>query len=212
MQKVTVIKGVAAPLLRDDINSDQILPGAYLRGFKPDYAAGLFAFWRQDPHFILNQAGYDQTRILIVGQNFGCGSTREQAVWAIERFGIRVLIGLGFAEIFRENLLKNAILPIILKQDTYAAIVKAAASIGSRDHMTVDLASQTISVPGAEPVHFEILESERIALLEGLDEIGLTLLEGSAIATYEQKDRLDHPWQQEFITRLFENPISSMRS
>ena len=192
------VEGITAVIAKDDVDSDQILPGSYLRGFKPDYAAGLFAYWRQDDGFILSQPGYRNTSILITGGNFGCGSTREQAVWALDRFGIRVIIGLGFAEIFRENLLKNAILPVILPADAHAAVAATALRLGSAAPMAVDLVSQSITAADAEPVRFELAAVERTALLEGLDEIGLTLQQVDEITAYEQRDRVTRPWLQSF--------------
>ena len=198
MRRFTALESIAAPLLRDDIDSDQILPGAYLRGFKPDYATGLFAFWRQDKNFILNRPGYEKAGILVVGRNFGCGSTREQAIWALERFGIRVVVGLSFAEVFRENLIKNGILPIGLDEEAHASVVKTAMRLAGTAPMTVDLFTQTIAAPGASDLHFELAPVERTALLEGLDEIGMTLREMDAIAAYEADDRSLRPWRQSF--------------
>jgi 3-isopropylmalate/(R)-2-methylmalate dehydratase small subunit len=169
-----------------------------LRGFQPDYAKGLFAYWRQEPGFILNQSGYDKASILVAGQNFGCGSTREQAVWAIERYGFRVIIALGFAEVFRENLLKNGILPVILAPEAHARVVEIAQRLGSGGQMTVDLASQRITAPGVDPVAFDIAATERTALIEGLDEIGLSLKQEAALAAYEANSQAARPWQQGF--------------
>jgi 3-isopropylmalate/(R)-2-methylmalate dehydratase small subunit len=196
MRRFETVTGTAALLPQDDIDTDQVLPSAYLRGFHADYGVGLFAEWRKQADFVLAQAAYRDTRILITGANFGCGSTREHAVWAIDHFGIRVLIAPSFPEVFRANCLKNALLPIVVGPADHAALVAAAEAAGPQPAWSVDLEHQTIRAPNDVSIGFEIAPAERRALLEGLDEIALTLLQRSALDHFEARQRLARPWLQ----------------
>ncbi len=197
MRRFEEVQGIAALLPQDDIDSDQILPSAYLRRFDADYGVGLFAEWRKDPAFVLAQAAYRSAKILIAGANFGCGSTREQAVWAIDAFGFRVLIAKSYAEVFRANCLKNGLLPIVLEAEAHAALVEAARSTGATGRFTVDLANSRITGPDGYTLTFRIAPAERNALLEGQDEISMTLRAAEAIADYEARERTERPWLQE---------------
>jgi 3-isopropylmalate/(R)-2-methylmalate dehydratase small subunit len=202
MQPFTTLTGVTAPLLRDDINTDQICPVLPLRLLDPDYAAQLFVRLRKrpdgsdNPDFVLNQPQYRSARILVTGRNFGCGSARESAAWAIAAFGIRCIVARSFAELFRNNAIRNGILPIVLPDaamETFEA--KVAAAAGAQP-FAVDLAVQHIVCPDGTPIAFTIDNADRAALLQGLDEIGLTLQNAADIAAFEQRCRATQPWLQ----------------
>jgi len=201
MQPFTTLTGVAAPLLHDDINTDQICPVLPLRVLDPDYAAQLFTRLRRRPDgsatdFVLNQPHYASARILVAGRNFGCGSARESAAWALDGFGIRCVIARSFAELFRNNCLSNGILPVVLPDaEMDALIAKIAAANGSAP-FTVDLVDQRITCPDGASIPFEIAAADRNALLQGLDEIGLTLQNEDAISAWERRTAATQPWLQ----------------
>lgn len=186
------VTGRVAVLDRDDVDSDQILPAAYMRGIDPDYAAGFFGLWRKEPGFVLNRPELRGAPILLAGRNFGCGSTREHAAWAVKAFGIRALLAESFAEVFRDNCLKNGVLPLPLPQPSLAAIRAADGPV------TIDLERQRITAPGLD-LAFAIAPEERTALLEGLDDIGMTLKCGDAIAAFEHRERGERPWLQRMV-------------
>jgi 3-isopropylmalate/(R)-2-methylmalate dehydratase small subunit len=194
------VTGVAAPLLTDDINTDQIAPAS--RNFKPDYAELLFSRWRRTtegdeiPDFVLNRAPFRQAQILVARENFGSGSSRESAVWALIAFGIRAVVARSFADIFRENCLKNGLLPIVLAPDDRAAFEAAVVAADGASPCTVDLVEQTVSGPGAQTYRFTIDPAERDALLRGLDDIGLTLEALDAITDWETRMTTKQPWLQ----------------
>ncbi|MDB5370328.1 MAG: 3-isopropylmalate dehydratase small subunit [Roseomonas sp.] len=196
MRRFEPVTGVAALLDRDDIDTDQILPAANMRGAKIDYGAGLFANWRREPEFVLSQPRYARTRILVAGSNFGCGSTREHAAWALDGFGIRVILARGFGEVFRENCLRNALLPVTLAAEPHARLVAAVAAADGQQAFHVDLAAQRMTGPGDFSLDFDVAPVERVALLEGLDDIGLTLRFREAIAAHEAAQRQSRPWLQ----------------
>lgn len=198
MQRFERVEGAAMPLLQDNIDTDQVLPSAFMRGLNPDFAGGLFGTWRKDPAFVLNQPAYRQARMLVAGDNFGCGSTREHAVWALEAYGLRVVVSTSFPEVFRDNCLKNGILPLVLDAAGHARLAAAVTASAGRAPFSVDLAAQRIDGPDGFTLAFEVPATQRTALLEGLDEIGLTLRESAALQAYEAADRLRHPWQQVF--------------
>jgi 3-isopropylmalate/(R)-2-methylmalate dehydratase small subunit len=198
MQRFERVTGAAVPLLRENIDTDQVLPSAYMRGLNPDYAAGLFGTARKDPGFVLNEPAYRDARILVAGDNFGCGSTREHAVWALEAFGLRVVVSTSLPDVFRDNCLKNGILPLVLSAADHAGLAEAVLAAAGNEHFTVDLVTQRITGPNGFALGFEIPPAQRKVLLEGLDEIGLSLLEEAALAAYEARDRERHPWQQSF--------------
>lgn len=190
--KFPPVTGRVAVLDRDDVDSDQILPSAFMRGIAPDYAAGFFGLWRKDPGFVLNRPEFQGTPILLAGRNFGCGSTREQAAWAVKAYGIRVLLADSFAEVFRDNCLKNGVLALLLPPDALRMVREAVGSV------TVDLQRQLIVGPGLE-LSFVIAPEERTALLEGLDDIGMTLACEHWIAAFEQREREERPWLQRMV-------------
>lgn len=197
MRRFVTVAGRVAVLDRDDVDSDQILPGAWMRGIKPDFAAGFFGLWRRDPTFVLNRPELQGASILLAGRNFGCGSTREHAVWAVAAYGIRVLLAASFAEVFRENCLKNGILALPLPEASLQA-VRDAAHAGP---CSVDLDAQRITGPGGLALAFEIAPQERTALLEGLDDIGMSLRCADAIAAFEGRERDARPWLQSMNDR-----------
>ncbi|MGH7804081.1 MAG: 3-isopropylmalate dehydratase small subunit [Candidatus Binatia bacterium] len=200
MQKFERLTGVVATLLVDNIDTDQIIPvHRMLSSMNPDYGAGLFANWRYldeapDPAFVLNQPPFDRATVLIAGANFGCGSSREHAVWALLGFGIRCIIAPSFGDIFFNNCFKQGVLPIVLPAETVRAIAEEAATLESAHRLTIDLVACEILAPTGAVVAFEIDSSLRHVLLEGLDEIGQTLEHEDAIAAFQANDRRARPW------------------
>jgi 3-isopropylmalate/(R)-2-methylmalate dehydratase small subunit len=202
MQPFASYTGIAAPLLRDDINTDQIAPILHTRGLHEDYKAALFYRARrredgsEDPDFVLNKPQFRSAGILVTGQNFGAGSSRESAVWCMLAYGIRVIVASSFADIYRENCLQNGLLPVVLgagDADAFAARVVAA---DGAEPFTVDLMTQRISGPGGADLAFDIAPADRMRLLEGLDDIGLTLKHMGDIASWENRAAAEQPWLQ----------------
>ena len=200
MQPFTLLTGIAVPLLRDDINTDQIAP--VHRNLDPDYAALLFQRARKlpdggnDPDFPLNQPQFRSAGILVTGRNFGCGSSRESAVWAMLAAGIRCIVAKSFADLYRENCLQNGLLPVELEPaeaERFAARVVAADGAAP---FTVDLLAQQITGPGGGDLAFAIPAADRVRLIEGLDDIGLTLKHADDIAAWEERMRHEQPWLQ----------------
>lgn len=201
MQPFTTLTGIAAPLLRDDVNTDQICPVLPLRVLDPDYAAQLFARLRKAPDgretdFVLNQPQYRSARILVAGRNFGCGSARESAAWAMEAFGIRCIVARSFAELFRNNCLSNGILPVTLNDEEMDAFAAGVAAANGSAPFTVDLTTQNIACPDDSVIPFEISSADRNALLQVHDEVGLTLQNAADISAWEQRCRETQPWLQ----------------
>jgi 3-isopropylmalate/(R)-2-methylmalate dehydratase small subunit len=200
MQPFSRVSGPAAPLLEDDINTDQISPA--IQNFKPDYAELLFARWRRSPEgvefpdFVLNRKPFRQAQVLVARENFGSGSSRESAVWALLAFGIRVVVARSFADIFRENCLKNGLLPIVLAAGDGAAFEAAVVADDGASPCTVDLEAQTIAGPGPQTFHFTLASAERDALLRGLDDIGMTLEALDSIVDWEKQMARKQPWLQ----------------
>jgi 3-isopropylmalate/(R)-2-methylmalate dehydratase small subunit len=207
MQPFTTLTGVAAPLLLDDVNTDQITPTGLTRSLKPDYASILFSRWRrcpdgsENPDFVLNRPQYRGAKILVVGRNFGCGSSREGAVWAMAAFGIRCIVARSFADLYRDNFLKNVLLPVVLAPDDHVRLESLAVAVDGVEPFTVDLAQQKIFGPEGAIFGFEIAPAEKDALLEGLDEIGFTLKYAAAIAAWEAATQADRPWLQQMVDR-----------
>ena len=195
MRQFRTIDAVAALLDRDSIDTDQVLPAAFMRGIDPDYGAGLFALWRRDPDFVLSRPGWEHTAILVSGANFGCGSTREHACWALDAFGIRVLIAGSFGEVFRDNCIRNAILPIAAAPEPLERLRALLREATGPVRLQVDLAAQRVDAPGFT-MAFDLPAADRTALLDGLDEIGMTLLQADAIAGWEDSVRVARPWLQ----------------
>ncbi|HVA34778.1 MAG TPA: 3-isopropylmalate dehydratase small subunit [Stellaceae bacterium] len=200
MQKFTTLTGVAAPLPMINVDTDKIIPKQYLKTIeRTGLGKALFDELRynadgsEKPDFVLNQPAYRKAEILVAGENFGCGSSREHAPWALLDFGIRAVIAPSFADIFHSNCFKNGILPIVLPAETVAHLMDDARK-GSNARLAIDLASQTITRPDGQVVHFEVDQFRKQCLLDGVDDIGLTLKKESAIAKFENRRKQTQPW------------------
>ena len=200
MQKFDKLTGVAAPLNILNIDTDMIIPKQFLKTIKRSgLGKNLFDEMRfcQDgseiDDFVLNRAPYRNAEILVAGDNFGCGSSREHAPWALLDFGVRCVISTSFADIFYNNCFKNGILPIVVSADDRDALM-ADASDTENPELSVDLVNQTIHRPNGPTVSFEIDPFRKKCLLEGLDDIGLTLAKADDIDSYEAKREKDQPW------------------
>ncbi len=200
MEKFTTITGVAAPMPLINVDTDMIIPKQFLKTIKRSgLGVNLFDEMRyhdngqEKPEFILNQPAYRSAEILVAGENFGCGSSREHAPWAIKDFGIRCVIAPSFADIFFNNCFKNGILPIVMPQQVVDVLMKDAQK-GANARMTVDLEAQTVTTSDGEVFGFEVDAFKKHCLLEGLDDIGLTLEKGAAIDDHEAKSRNERPW------------------
>jgi 3-isopropylmalate/(R)-2-methylmalate dehydratase small subunit len=202
MEKVTRIAGVAAPMMMDNVDTDAIIPVPWMTKADVDFGRALFANWRyQDeagtrerPDFILNRAPFRHARILVAGANFACGSSREHAVWALMGFGIRSVIAPSFSDIFAGNAFKNGLLAVSLPAETVKALGRTLEGGQAGCEMAVDLDACKITAPGGETIAFDIDPARRAALLEGLDEIGMTLKRGDAISAFQSRDREARPW------------------
>jgi 3-isopropylmalate/(R)-2-methylmalate dehydratase small subunit len=184
MQPFTVVTGRAVPLRRSDVDTDQIIPSDWLKRIeRTGFGAGLFAEWREDPAFVLNQPRYAGASVLLAGPNFGTGSSREHAVWALEDFGFRVIVSARFADIFRNNCTKVGLLPVQLPEETVEALQSAVEADPALE-VTVDLTARELRA-GPIVAAFDVDDYTRWRLLEGLDDIGLTLRHADDIATYE---------------------------
>lgn len=200
MQKFTELTGVAAPLPMINVDTDMLIPKQFLKTIKrTGLGKHLFDEMRYDengnekPGFVLNQPAYRHAEILVSGENFGCGSSREHAPWALLDFGIRCVIAPSFADIFHNNCFKNGILPIRLPQEICDKLMDDARN-GANARLSVDLAAQTITRPDGEKIHFEIDSFRKHCLLEGLDDIGLTMVKGAKIDGYEARQQAGQPW------------------
>ena len=196
MQPFTILEGVAAPLIEDDINTDQVAPIGAGPRINPDYAAMLFMRQRVDPEFFLNKPRFSKPSILVTGANFGCGSSREAAVWCMQAVGIGCVVARSFADIYRENCLQNGVLPVVFGPGDAEAFEALVVATDGAANFTVDLAAQTISGPGGKVFHFDIPPADRTRLLEGLDDIGLTLKHDVEIAAFETRMKVARPWSQ----------------
>jgi len=200
MEKFTTLTGIAAPLPMINVDTDMIIPKQYLKTIKrTGLGQGLFAELRYDeegkakPDFVLHQAPYDKAKILIAGDNFGCGSSREHAPWALLDFGFRCVIAPSFADIFYNNCFKNGILPIRLPQQEIDKLLDDA-SRGANATITVDLENQEIRGPDGGVIHFDIDPHLRRCLIEGLDDIALTMEKAEHIDRFEAESKLRRPW------------------
>jgi 3-isopropylmalate/(R)-2-methylmalate dehydratase small subunit len=198
MQPFTSHTGIAVPLIKDDINTDQIAPVQAMRALKPDYKALLFMRARsEDANFVLNQPQFRSPGILVTGNNFGAGSSREAAVWGMLANNIRVIVAKSFADIYRENCLQNGLLPIVLAPPDADAFEQRVIAVNGAAPFTVDLPAQRISGPGGPDISFDLPAADRMRLLEGLDDIGLTLKHRDDIVSWEKRMAGDQPWLQE---------------
>ncbi len=184
MNPVRVITGRAVPLDRSDVDTDQIIPSDWLKRVeRTGFGAGLFSEWREDPAFVLNQEAYAGASVLVAGENFGTGSSREHAVWALQDYGFRVVVSERFADIFRSNSLKGGLLPVQLTADEVAALMALVESDATAE-VTVDLDAREVRAAGIT-ASFELDDFTRWRLMAGLDDIGLTLRHDTDIASYE---------------------------
>ena len=200
MDKFVKLTGVAAPLPVVNIDTDMIIPKDYLKTIKrTGLGSGLFAEARfkedgsENADFVLNKPAYRNASILVAGDNFGCGSSREHAPWALLDYGIRCVISTSFADIFYNNCFKNGILPIVVSQEDLDKLMDDA-SRGSNAILTVDLEAQEITGPDGGRIGFEIDAFRRHCLLNGLDDIGLTLEKAPAIDSFEKQTAASRPW------------------
>jgi 3-isopropylmalate/(R)-2-methylmalate dehydratase small subunit len=200
MESFTTLTGLVAPLDRVNVNTDEITPARFLKSIqRTGFANALFANWRYlkdgtpNPDFVLNQPRYQGANILLAGDNFGCGSSREHAPWAILEYGFRCLIAPSFADIFYNNCFNNGILPVTLAD---AVVQELFAEVEASEGYTlhIDLSAQTVTTPGGRVLHFEIDNFKKQALLQGLDNIGWMLSHSDEIAAYEQRRKQEAPW------------------
>ena len=197
MQPFKTHTGIAVPLLNDDINTDQVAPVQAMREMKPDYKKLLFMRARaEDKDFVLNQPQFASPGMLVTGQNFGAGSSRESAVWGMLANNIRVIVAKSFADIYRENCLQNGLLPVVLAPGDAEAFEKRVIAANGSAPFTVDLETQTISGPGGPDIKFEVSDADRTRLLEGLDDIGMTLKHTDEIKAFEARMLASQPWLQ----------------
>lgn len=209
MEKFTLHKGKVIPLDRANVDTDAIIPKQYLKSVKRSgFGPNLFDDWRYldagepdmdhsqrrpNPDFVLNQAAYQDGSILLARENFGCGSSREHAVWALDDFGIRAVIAPSFADIFFNNSFKNGLLPIVLAADIVEQLFQA--TYNNRDYaLTINLDAQTVSTPEGKFFSFEIDAFKKYCLLNGFDDIGLTLQHADTIRTFEAQHKQRSPW------------------
>ena len=195
MVKFTVLNGLVAPLDRANVDTDQIIPKQYLASIKrTGFGEGLFAEWRKDREFVLNQPRFKGATILLARKNFGCGSSREHAPWALMDYGFRCVIAPSFADIFFTNSFKNGFLPVVLREDEVDKLFHDCAAFpGLR--LVIDLEQQSVSTTNHEKSYrFEIDPFRKYCLLNGLDEIGLTLRHADKIRAFEARRKAQHPW------------------
>ncbi len=209
MEQFTVHTGLVAPLDRENVDTDAIIPKQFLKSIKrTGFGPHLFDAWRYldvgepgmdlskrrpNPEFVLNQPRYKGASILLARKNFGCGSSREHAPWALQQDGFKAVIAPSFADIFFNNSFKNGFLPVVLKEAEVDRLFReAAAAPGYR--LTIDLAAQAVITPGGTAMHFDVDASRRESLLNGWDEIGLTLRHSEEIKAYEENRKKTEPW------------------
>lgn len=211
MRPLIKLSSIVLPLLRDNIDTDAIIPAAYIRSLSTDPATGLFARWRyrpdgsDDPAFVLNEPRYAGANVLLTGANFGCGSSRENAVWALQRSGISCVIALGYSDIFHANCFKNGVLPIVVGPAVHAYFVRAS----TRDvpyTVEVDVASGVVAGADGFTCHFELDERKRALLLGGIDEIDATLASSARILAFRKHHRQAKPWLYSVVARPVAQP------
>jgi 3-isopropylmalate/(R)-2-methylmalate dehydratase small subunit len=200
MDKFTTLTGVAAPLPIVNVDTDMIIPKQYLKTIRrTGLGKGLFAEMRyrddgsENPDFVLNKPAYRNARIIVAGDNFGCGSSREHAPWALKDFGVSCVVSTSFADIFYNNCFQNGILPIVVSPEDLEKLMDDA-SRGANATLTVDLEAQEIHGPDGGVVRFEIDAFRKHCMLHGLDGIGLTMEKLPAIGSYEERARAERPW------------------
>ena len=200
MQAFTTLTGIAAPLPKANVDTDQIIPARFLKSIeRTGFGKNLFANFRynpdgtENPDFVLNQEPYRRAEVLIAFENFGCGSSREHAPWALLDFGIRCVIAPDFADIFHNNSFKNGVLPVKLPRAVCEQLIEDAR-MGENARITVDLEREVVVRPNGEEIPFKIDPLRRHLLLNGLDDIGQTLQHAPAIDAYEAKQKAAQPW------------------
>jgi 3-isopropylmalate/(R)-2-methylmalate dehydratase small subunit len=200
MEKFTVLEGVAAPLRVINVDTDAIIPKQYLKTIKrTGLGVGLFSEKRfrddcsENPYFVLNKPAYRSAKILVAGDNFGCGSSREHAPWALKDFGITCVISTSFGDIFYNNCFKNGVLPIKVNPDDLEKLFDDAER-GANARISIDLEKQEIRGPDGGVIKFDIDPHRKHCLLNGLDDIGLTLVKKEKIAGFEEKAKAARPW------------------
>jgi len=209
MRKFSVLDGLVVPLDRANVDTDAIIPKQFLKSIKrAGFGPNLFDEWRYldhgepgmdpatrqaNPDFVLNFPRYAGASVLLARDNFGCGSSREHAPWALEDYGVRAIIAPSFADIFYNNCFKNGILPIVLDADVVGRLFREC-EVAEGYRLTVDLDQQTVTTPGGEVLMFEVDSGRKHRLLNGLDDIGLTLLQSEKIKAYEERRKQDAPW------------------
>lgn len=188
MEPIKVIKGTALPLGRSDVDTDQIIPSEWLKRVeRTGFGAGLFSEWREDPSFVLNNHAYDGATIVIAGPNFGTGSSREHAVWALTDYGFQAVISSRFGDIFKNNSTKAGLVPVVIDQSSVELIISQVQN-DPRTEITVDIKKRTVSVPSIDlEVSFPIDDFTQYRLIEGLDDIGLSLRYESSITEFEEE-------------------------
>ncbi|MGH2685074.1 MAG: 3-isopropylmalate dehydratase small subunit [Actinomycetota bacterium] len=188
MEAVRVVQGTAVPLDRSDVDTDQIIPSDWLKRVeRTGFGKGLFSEWRDDRDFVLNREDYAGASILVAGPNFGTGSSREHAVWAIMDYGFQAVVSPRFADIFRNNCTKNGLVPVQVEPDVGAALLRAVEADPTLE-ITVDVERRTISAPAAGiEAEFPLDDATRERFLEGLDDIGITLRHDADIAAFEER-------------------------
>lgn len=203
MDKLQIHQGVAVPLIRENIDTDAIIPSREMkRVSKLGLGEGLFAGWRYtlpggrepNPEFALNKPEYANCSIILAGANFGCGSSREHAVWALKEFGIRIIIAPGFGSIFYNNCIRNGVLPLVLAERDINALANSTCQDPQQNQLTVDLLQKVVVDTGGLRYSFDIEDAQRRMLLEGLDAIALTLKLADKIADFQQARQGSHPW------------------
>lgn len=200
MDKFTSLRGVAAPLPMINVDTDAIIPKQFLKTLtRVGLGKHLFTEMRytddgsENPDFVLNKEPYRKAAILVAGENFGCGSSREHAPWSLLDFGIRCVIAPSYADIFFNNCFKNGILPIVLPQEQVDELMQDAEK-GANAIVTVDLEKQEITRPDGEVIHFDVDPFRKHCLLNGLDDVGLTLEKAASVSAYEDRQKSEQPW------------------
>jgi 3-isopropylmalate/(R)-2-methylmalate dehydratase small subunit len=209
MQAFTVLEGLVVPIDRANVDTDAIIPKQFLKSIKRvGFGPHLFDEWRYldhgepgidpstrtpNPDFVLNFPEYQGASVMLARENFGCGSSREHAPWALEDYGIRAIIAPSFADIFYNNCFKNGLLPIVLDASVVERLFRECA-VGTGYRLKIDLAAQTVTTPTGEELPFAVDSGRKHRLLNGLDDIGLTLLQSDKIKNYETRRRIEAPW------------------
>jgi len=203
MQPFRILTAPAVPLLRDNIDTDTIIPSREIKSVsKRGLADGLFAGWRYraaagrvtEPTFVLNQARFAGAAILLAGDNFGCGSSREHAVWALVDYGFRAILAPSFAPIFHDNCINNGVLALCLPRATVAALAATLLEVPGEPTLTIDLERQELAAPATSLITFSMDVDARLRLLEGLDAIDLSLRKLTDLDAFYRRDRQDRPW------------------